>query len=139
MRGARLGGGQQILWGQYNQEHGSRAARELLRTHPRPTAIFAANNFIAVGTMLALREASIRVPGDMSVVAFDDLPPAITFDPFFTVAAQSAYEMGVRATDLLLARLAGTGPAEPQEIVLPIEIIVRRSSGPPPDLPQAGD
>jgi DNA-binding LacI/PurR family transcriptional regulator len=72
----------------------------------------------------------------MSVVAFDDLPPAITFDPFFTVAAQSAYEMGVRATDLLLQRLAGTGPAEPQEIVLPIEFIVRRSSGPPPDVPQ---
>jgi LacI family transcriptional regulator len=106
----------------------------VLLTHPRATAIFAANNFIAVGTMLALREEGIRVPEDMSVVAFDDLPLAITFDPFFTVAAQSAYEMGERATDLLLDRLAGTGPPERQEIVLPIEIIVRRSSGPPPGL-----
>jgi LacI family transcriptional regulator len=139
MREAGLSGGEQIHWGEYKQEHGSQAARTVLLTHPLATAIFAANNFIAVGTMLALREAGIRVPEEMSVVAFDDLPLAITFDPFFTVAAQSAYEMGERATDLLLARLAGTGPPERQEIVLPIEIIVRRSSGPPPDLPSAGE
>jgi len=99
-----------VRYGKFNFAGGADLTRKLLDAHPDVTAIFAANNFIAVGTMLALREAGIRVPEDMSAVAFDDLPPAITFDPFFTVAAQSAYQMGERATDLLLARLEGGGP-----------------------------
>jgi LacI family transcriptional regulator len=65
----------------------------------------------------------------MSVVAFDDLPPAITIDPFFTVAAQPAYEMGWQATQILIARLAGDIPTQPEEIILPVEMIVRKSSG----------
>jgi len=78
--------------------------------------------------MRALRDAGLRVPEDMSVVAFDDLPAAITIDPFFTVAAQPAYEMGRKATELLLSRLENDGPEGYQEIVLPVEIIVRKSS-----------
>ena len=62
------------------------------------------------------------------VVAFDDLPAAITIDPFFTVVSQHAYEMGKRATELLIARLVDEAPEGPQEIILPIDIIVRRSS-----------
>ena len=119
---------QQICWGEYNQQSGYDNTVQILQTNPRPTAIFATNNFIAIGVMRALRDAGLRVPEDMSVVAFDDLPAAITIDPFFTVAAQPAYEMGKRATELLLARLAGNGPEAFQEIVLPIEIIVRKSS-----------
>ena len=70
------------------------------------------------------------MPGDISIVSFDDLPMASDIGPFLTVAAQPAYEMGHRATELLLTRLSGEGPAEPQEIVLPTEIIVRESSAP---------
>jgi LacI family transcriptional regulator len=120
-----------IYWGDYVQQTGYLYAQQILAANPRPTAIFATNNFIAIGAMRALHEAEIRVPEDMSVVVFDDLPAAITIDPFFTVAAQPAYEMGRLATELLIARLAKEGPDEPQEIVLPIEIIVRNSSGKP--------
>ena len=120
---------QQIYWGEFNQKTGYDYTQQILRTEPRTTAIFATNNFIAIGTMLALRERGIQVPEQMSVVAFDDLPAAITFDPFLTVAAQPAYEMGRQATQLLLSRLSGTAPAAPQEIVLPVEIIIRRSTG----------
>ena len=105
--------------------------QQVLALTPRPTALLAANNFIAIGAYRALRDAGLRVPQDMAMVAFDDLPPALILEPFLTVAAQPAYEMGQRATELLLARLAGTAPAECQEIVLPTEIIVRRSSGDP--------
>jgi LacI family transcriptional regulator len=122
---------QQMFWGEYNQETGYRYACQVLEAKPRPTAIFASNNFIAIGVMRALRDAGVGVPEDMSVVAFDDLPQAITIDPFFTVASQPAYEMGEKATELLLSRLAKEGPAEPQDIVLPVEIIVRKSSGKP--------
>ena len=65
------------------------------------------------------------------MAAFDDLPEAFAIEPFFTVAAQPAYEMGHRATEILLERLAGEQSAACREIVLPFEIIVRRSSGPP--------
>lgn len=128
---------QQIYWGEYNQQTGYEYTKRVLQTQPRPTAIFATNNFIAIGTMLALREAGIQVPEQMSVVAFDDLPAAITFDPFLTVAAQPAYEMGQKATELLLARLAENGPEEYQEIVLPVEIIIRKSSGRKPSDPES--
>ena len=118
----------QIYWGEYTQQAGYDNTVNILQTAPRPTAIFAANNFIAIGIMRALRDAGLRVPEDMSLVTFDDLPAAITIDAFFTVAAQPAYEMGKQATELLLARLAGNGPEGYQEILLPIEIIVRKSS-----------
>lgn len=126
-----LHGSRRVYWGDYTQEHGRRSMVEALAEDPPPTAVFAGNNFIAIGVMRALRAAGLRVPEDVSVVAFDDLPETLTIDPFFTVASQPAYEMGERATELLLARLSGTGPAEPQDILLPIEIIERRSSAPP--------
>jgi LacI family transcriptional regulator len=113
----------------FTQVGGFEMAQAALRTAPRPTAFFAANNFIAIGAYRALREAGLRVPEDVAMTAFDDLPSALVLEPFFTVAAQPAYEMGQRATQLLLSRLADQTPAERQEIILPIELIVRRSSG----------
>ncbi len=122
----------QTYWGDYVQETGYNYTKQILETTPHPTAIFATNNFLAIGAMRALREHKVRVPKDMSIVVFDDLPTAITIDPFFTVAAQPAYEMGKQSADLLLARLTGEGPKEYQEIVLPVEIIVRKSTVKPP-------
>ena len=120
-----------ICYGEYTQESGYQMAQKVLSLIPRPTALFAANNFIAIGALRALREAGVHVPEDMALVSFDDIPPAFVIEPFLTVAAQPAYEMGRRATELLLARLSGQAPPECQEIVLPTEIIVRRSSGSP--------
>jgi LacI family transcriptional regulator len=126
-----LGNKEQVYWGEYNQQTGYEITEQILQTEPRVTAIFATNNFISIGTVRALRAAGVRVPEDMSVVSFDDFPPAITIDPFFTVASQPAYEMGQKATELLLARLLGGAPEGYQEIVLPTKIIVRQSSGKP--------
>lgn len=122
----------QVCWGEFVQACGYDYTEQLLQFDPRPSAIFATNNFIAIGVMRRLLEYGLNVPGDMSVVAFDDLPPAITIDPFFTVAAQPAYEMGWQATQLLIARLSGNIPTKPDEIILPVEMIVRKSSGAPP-------
>lgn len=63
-----------------------------------------------------------------AMVTFDDLPPALVIDPFLTASAQPAYEMGHRATELLLARIGGQAPTACRD-VLPAEPIVRRSSG----------
>ena len=126
---------QQVYWGEFNQETGYEFTRLILQSKPQPTAIFATNNFIAIGVMRALRDQELHVPEDMSVVAFDDLPAAITIDPFFTVASQQAYEMGKKATELLIARLVNEAPKDPQEIILPVDIIVRQSSSTPLDAP----
>lgn len=119
-----------IFWGQYTPQSGEHLTRLALARQPRPTAIFAANNFVAIGVLHAVREAGLRVPDDVSLVTFDDLPVASLIDPFLTVVEQPAYAMGERATRLLLDRLAGRSPAEPQTVVLPTQLIVRKSSGP---------
>lgn len=124
-------------YGEYNQVDGNRMANEVLAIDPRPTAIFAANNFIAFGAMRSLRDAGLRVPEDISIVAFDDLPVAWLSDPFMTVVDQPAYEIGRRAAELLLSRLDGTISGPGREVVLPSELIIRRSSGAPCARPAA--
>ena len=96
-----------------------------------PTAIFAANNFIAFGAVRALRELGLKVPEDISVVAFDDLPVEWVSDPFLTVAAQPAYELGRRAADMMIDRLVGDRTTVGESVVLPFEVIVRRSTAMP--------
>ncbi len=118
-----------VVYGSFNQVSGTEMMREILALEPRPTAVFAANNLISIGALQAIQNAGLHVPEDMALVTFDDLPPMLLTTPFFTVAAQPAYEMGRRATQLLLARLANTAPAPCQQIILPTELIMRRSSG----------
>jgi DNA-binding LacI/PurR family transcriptional regulator len=122
-----------IIYGYFTEENGYTLTRQLLESKPRPTALFAANNRIAMGAFRALEDVGLRVPEDISLVAFDGLPPQFVLGSYLTVAEQPAYEMGQRATELLLERLCGQAPAEYQHIVLPAEIIVRKSSGPPPE------
>jgi LacI family transcriptional regulator len=119
-----------VTYDSFSLEGGYRQVKQILEREPRPTAIFATNNFLAFGALRALRETSVRIPADISLVTFDDLPAEWHDDPFITVLAQPAYELGRRATELLLGRLQGTLPAKRQVIVLPGELIVRRSSGP---------
>ena len=65
----------------------------------------------------------------MALVAFDDIPPSLVIAPFLTVASQPAYEMGQKAVQQLLKRLRNEGAEDFQEILLPTELIIRRSSG----------
>jgi LacI family transcriptional regulator len=121
---------EQAYYGQFTQRFGYQATQEALKGTPKPTALFAANNFIAIGALRALGDAGLRVPEDCSLVSFDDLTSELVIEPFLTVADQPAYEMGRRATELLIARLSGSAANGYEEIVLPTEMIVRCSSGP---------
>lgn len=117
-----------VIHGEYTMESGYRMAAQVLPA--APTAIVAVNNFIAIGIGRYLRERSVQVPQEVSVVGFDDLPISWQSEPFLTVAVQPAYDMGRFATELLLQRIVGTATASYQELVLPVEIIVRQSTGP---------
>ncbi len=126
-----------VRWGRFNFGDGNLAdgyqmAESILTaTDDPPTALFAANNFIAFGTIRALGEMGLRVPDDISVVAFDDLPAEWVSDPFLTVAAQPAYEIGRRAAEIMIDSLVGQGTKTGQSVVLPFELIIRRSTAAP--------
>jgi len=125
----RYGG---YMFGKSNQADGHRMALDVLDAPaPPPTALFCANNFIAFGAIRALRERGLRVPEDVSVVAFDDLPEEWVSEPFLTCAAQPAYDIGHRAAALLLGEVRGDHEPRGESVVLPYELIIRRSSAPP--------
>jgi LacI family transcriptional regulator len=122
-----------IRYDSFSLAGGYRMTRQILAIQPRPTAILATNNFIAFGALRALREANLKVPDDLSLVTFDDLPEEWHDDPFLTVLAQPAYELGRQAAELLFERLEIGALGKRRVIVLPGAVIPRRSSGPPPD------
>lgn len=113
----------------WSMESGWHCTRDLLGLEQPPTALFCTNNLLAVGALMALREAGARVPEDVALVCFEDIELASLLDPWLTVAVQPALEMGVRAATLLLARLAGQAAPPPVREVLPVQLIVRRSCG----------
>jgi len=119
-----------IYYGAFKEQSGYELTNQAMMQLPRPTAIFGANNFIAMGIIKALHDLKLDVPDDISVVGFDDLPDSMFIKPFLTVARQRAYEMGQLATELLLKRISGELSQEHRELILPIEILVRESSGP---------
>ncbi len=120
-----------VQYGAFSQASGYEMAQQILEADPRPTALLAGNNFIAIGVIRALKDAELDVPEDMSVVSFDDLTSDLVIEPFLTVADQPAYEMGQQAAELLLSRLSGEASDGHREILLPIQIKARSSSGPP--------
>lgn len=95
---------------------------------PAVTAVFAANDQIAMGLLLALHEAGRRVPGDVSVVGFDDQPEAAYLLPPLTTVRQDFAELGARAVEAISSAIAGAD-VEPPSLLTP-ELVVRRSTGP---------
>lgn len=119
-----------IRAGQWTWQSGHEAARALCDLPEPPTAIFSANDTMALGAMCALRERGLRVPDDISILGFDDIPAAAGNRPALTTVRQPTTEMVERAFDLLLrARKGEDVPAENH--VLPTELIIRRSCAPP--------
>jgi DNA-binding LacI/PurR family transcriptional regulator len=112
------------------QDGGEAAALDLLSRPDRPTAIFAANDLQAFGVYQAARRLGLRIPADLSVVGFDDLPLAALVDPPLTTVRQPLIEMAAIATELALA--LSRGERTPQlGLELATTLTVRRSTAPP--------
>ena len=105
------------------------AARSLLAGADRPTAVYCDDDLLAGGAYLAARELGLRIPDDVSVVGFDDLPFAQVFDPPLTTIRIDPEALGSEAFDVLAALMAGE-PAPPGRI-LPVELVVRSSTAAP--------
>jgi LacI family transcriptional regulator len=119
-----------ISTGEFKSESGYERTLHLMQNATnRPTALFAASNFIALGMIKALDELGLRIPDDVSVVSFDDLPDL--FRPFLTVVTQSPYDLGYQSTQLLIERMANPDEViEPREILLPLQTLIRNSCAP---------
>lgn len=120
--------------GDFQYESGYRAALSLLRDSDPPTAIFAANDRMAIGAISAALDTGLGVPDELSVVGFDDIAMARYVRPTLTTVSLSDYEMGVAAMRSMLRLLRGE--EVPEVSWLPTEMVIRQSTGPAPQLGQ---
>jgi LacI family transcriptional regulator len=119
-----------VRFGDFRTSSGREGARELLGFPSPPTALVTANNQMTLGALLTINEMGLGVPGDVSVVGFDDPEWAPLTGPPLTTLAQPTYEMGVRAAEMLLDRIE-TGPGEEsRKVLLEPWLVVRESTAP---------
>ena len=111
-------------------EAGYHVMEELLKRTWEFTAVFCFNDISALGAMRAIMDAGLRVPEDISVVGFDDIITAAYCKPSLTTVKQPLQEMGARAAQVLLDRIANPTQEWPAEIVMEPELVVRESTGP---------
>ena len=121
----------------FDTESGYQAALRLLRMLPRPTAIFACNDLMALGVLQAARELNLRCPEDLSIAGFDSLEFTKFTEPSLTSVYQPGYQLGATAGRLLLQRVDGMQSA-PKKVLLPTELKKRNSVGPPHDAASDG-
>jgi LacI family transcriptional regulator len=117
--------------GAYTFESGAEAAAELLALPEPPTAIFAGNDEMAIGVMKAARDRGLDVPGDLSIVGFDDLPMASRVWPNLTTVRLPIRDMGRMAAEKLTANLRGLDPTTLVQPVVDPSLVVRDSAAPP--------
>lgn len=118
-----------LVKGDFSAESGYQGMQKLLALSSRPTAIFCANDEMAMGAIRAAKEAKLRVPQDVSVVGFDDIRFSEFVDPPLTTIGQPQLELGETAMRLMLDVLAGRSAAK--AVVLPHRLILRGSSRSP--------
>jgi LacI family transcriptional regulator len=113
--------------GAYDPEVSVKPARELLSSPDRPTAIFAANDLSAIATIEVAAELGLRVPEDLSIVGFDNIPESVLSTPPLTTVEQPIRTMGQRAIEILVKLIRGENP-EQTHITLATRLVVRQST-----------
>ena len=118
--------------GPYTVEAGREAAEELLMLPDRPTAVVCFNDLVAIGALNAATAAGLRVPEDISVTGWDDLPMAAWEICRLTTVRQSMNEMARAAARLVVERAERRAPPEPRHVLFDPELVMRATLGPPP-------
>lgn len=129
LRGYRDAAGQCIEFeGDFSEQAGDAAGVRIMAMDPRPDAVFAANDAMAVGALSAFRDAGVRVPLDVALAGFDDIPIARYLTPPLTTVNIDIAELGRRAFDLLVHGLTSNDNEQRHE-VLPTTLVIRESCG----------
>jgi LacI family transcriptional regulator len=119
-----------VVPGDFSEASGYVAVRAINSMVPRPTAIFAANDSMAVGALCALHEAGIDVPGGMALAGFDDIPIARYVNPPLTTVNVAIAELGRKAFEMVVESIEATLPGGgPRRETVPTTLVVRQSSG----------
>lgn len=120
-----------VIAGDFSEESGWAAGRQIARMKAPPDAVFAANDMMAIGCMAALSEAGLRVPEDIGVAGFDDIPIARYVSPTLTTIRVPIAALGAAALEALASRVE-TPRGGGRTTVMPVELVVRRSCGASP-------
>lgn len=115
-----------IVFGDYTLESGYEAMKQLLPL--RPEAVFAASDMMALGAVRAIQEVDLRVPDDIAIIGYDDLPPAIQSHPPLTTVQQPIETLGKMAVEMLLEIINGSNHP-PRQVILPNKLVIRASCG----------
>jgi DNA-binding LacI/PurR family transcriptional regulator len=119
-----------VVSGDFDEAKGYEAMKRLLSLKDRPTAVFAANDHMAVGAIKAARDAGLQVPQEVAVAGFDDIDLAPYITPPLTTVRQPLFQLGYEAARLLLDLLSGKlSPLKPRQMLLEGKLIIRRSCG----------
>ena len=118
-----------VVEGAFNESSGYEAGLQLLALPRTPTAIFASNDSMAIGVLSALREAGVRIPEDIALAGFDDIPIATYLTPSLTSVNVGIHSLGVRAIDLLLEAVRNKNTHVRRQAVLPTTLSLRGSCG----------
>jgi DNA-binding LacI/PurR family transcriptional regulator len=137
MRRHGLGEHLRVVCGDHTEESGLRAARILLQADPAPTAVLTFNDRSAVGLLDALVPAGVDVPGDVSVVGYDDSPLSRLAHINLTTVSQNPQQLAEHAVTAVIERLDG-GRTEHREVVVAPTLVVRGTTAPVPDLTTPG-
>jgi DNA-binding LacI/PurR family transcriptional regulator len=116
-----------IKEGNYTPASGFEAMKSLLQVTPRPTAVFVASDVVAIGAILAIKEAGLRIPTDIAVVGFDDIPLAEFYDPPLTTIHLPAFGLGWAGGERLIRIIQGEGLND-ASLLLESKLITRQSS-----------
>jgi LacI family transcriptional regulator len=117
-----------IVRGDFSEESGYHAGRHLLTLAPRPDAVFAANDMMAIGCLYAFTEAGMRVPDDVAIGGFDDIPISRYVTPALTTVRAQTTELGRQALGALAQAIASPGAGNGQRHVLDTQLVLRDSS-----------
>jgi LacI family transcriptional regulator len=118
--------------GDFTEAAGYAATMELLGLHQRPTAIFAANDSMAIGALSALRESGVQVPEEMAVAGFDDIPLARFMDPPLSSVHVPICELGAKAVEMLLHGVTSKNDHRRRRERVSTHLVVRESCGAQP-------
>jgi LacI family transcriptional regulator len=118
-----------VRYGNFTDESGAEAMRDLLGQTPPPTAVFSASDVVALGALSVIHAARLHVPGDIALVGFDDIPLAEYIDPPLTTIRLPAYGLGWGAGQMLTRLIADRDEVAETQVLLETKLIVRESSG----------
>ena len=117
-----------IITTRYRRSHGASAMQHLLAMDDPPTAVFAANDFLAVGALLHAVDAGLTIPDDIAIAGFDDIPDATFVRPQLTTVRKDVETLGAAAVQLLLERLNADDPLPARRHVLDYRLVLRDSA-----------